>query len=250
MSYGLYISAEGAQTQSKRLEVIANNMANVDTVGFKRELAVIQSRYAEEIAMGLKQPGTGSIEDLGGGVMFRETKTDHSPGPLERTGVRTDMAIEKEGFFLVSKGNETFLTRAGNFTLTSLGELVTQTGYAVLDEAGSPVVINPEDNSWQVGPDGSIRQQGAIQRLAMVKPQSPADLVKMGENLFRSLADPQPLGNAERRVAAGYLEGSSVRPTLEVTEMIQASRALEVNVNMMKAQDEMLGGLVNRVMRT
>jgi len=68
MPYGLYLSAEGAHAQSKRLEVIAHNLANVDTVGFKRELALFQSRFAEAIEQGMVSPGTGAIEDVGGGV--------------------------------------------------------------------------------------------------------------------------------------------------------------------------------------
>lgn len=249
MSYGLYISAEGAHAQSKRLEVIANNLANVDTVGFKREFAVFQSRYAEAVELGLKPSGTGSIEDLGGGVMFRETKTDYLSGPLQQTGGRSDVAIDGEGFFAVRKGDETFLTRAGNFVMTSRGELTTQQGYHVLSDAGVPVVINPEDPSWQITTSGGISQQGSVQNLAIVEPSSLGDLVKVGENMFRPLSEPQPIPMADRRVAAGYLEMSSVRPTTEMTELIQASRFLEANVNMMKTQDEMQRGLIHRVMK-
>ena len=83
MPYGLYISADGAQAQMQRLEVIANNLANGETVGFKRDLGIIQSRYAEAIQQGLSSPGGGSIDDLGGGVRFQETKTDFSTGAPE-----------------------------------------------------------------------------------------------------------------------------------------------------------------------
>jgi flagellar basal-body rod protein FlgF len=78
MPYGLYISAEGANVQGRRLEVIANNLANVDTVGFKKDLAVFQARYAEGIKQGLVPPDTGAIENEGGGVMSVETVTDFS----------------------------------------------------------------------------------------------------------------------------------------------------------------------------
>lgn len=250
MPYGLYISAEGAHAQSLRLDVIANNLANVDTVGFKRELAVCQARYAEAIEQGLQIPGLGSIEDIGGGMVVRETKTDFSPGPLKHTGIPTDVAIKGEGFFVVQKGEETFLTRAGNFEITSRGELITQQGYAVLNDTGVPVVINPGDQSWQITESGAMRQRGTTQNLALVKPESLGDLVRIGENLFKPLSEPQPIPTADRRVASQYLEGSGVRPTSEMIAMIQASRALEANVNIMKAQDQMLAGLVNRVMRT
>ena len=247
MPYGLYLSAEGAQAQSTRLEIIAHNLANVDTVGFKRELAILQARYAEAIEQGLTPPGTGSIDDVGGGIMVRETKTDYSPGPLKPTGIPTDLAIKGLGFFQVQNGDETFLTRAGNFTLTSTGELITQQGYPVLDDTGTPVVVR--DAQWQVSDSGVLRQASGAQNLALVQPQSPGDLVRVGENLFRPLSDPQPLPAADRRVAVGHLEMSTVKPTTEMTEMIQASRALEANINMMKVQNQMLSGLVNRVMK-
>lgn len=253
MPYGLYLSAEGAHAQSTRLEIIANNLANVDTVGFKRQLAVFQARYAEATEQGEDFPGSGSINDVGGGVEVRETKTDFSPGPLKHTGVPTDMAIRGDGFFLVKKDDESFLTRAGNFFINQRGELVTQYGqekYTVLNDAGAPVVIDRDNGPWQLTPSGSIRQAGALQNLAIVKPGSLGDLVTVGENLFRPLADVLPMPAAQRNVAGGYLEMSAVQPTLEMIEMIEASRAVEANINMMQSQDQMLAGLINRVMRT
>jgi flagellar basal-body rod protein FlgF len=247
MPYGLYLSAEGAQAQSTRLDVIAHNLANVDTVGFKRELAILQARYAEAIEEGLSEPGTGGIDDLGGGITVRETKTDYSPGPLKRTGVPTDVAIQGDGFFAVQKDDETLLTRAGNFSLTALGELITQQGYAVLDDSGAPIVVT--DAQWEISASGAVQQRSGTQDLALVRPESLGDLVRVGENLFRPLSEPRPVPAAERRVSAGHLEMSSVEATTEMTAMIQASRALEANINMMRVQDEMLSGLVNRVMR-
>lgn len=236
MPYGLYVSAEGAHAQSMRMEVIANNLANVDTAGFKRELAILQSRYAEAIEEGTVLPDMGTIDDVGGGVMVRETKTDFAPGPLKHSGNPTDVAIDGEGFFTVQKDDETYLTRAGNFAVTAQGELVTQQGYPVLSAAGAPMIVNPNDPDW-------------FRNLAVVMPESYGDLVHAGENLFRPLAEPQPVAPEQRKVAVGYVEGSAVKPTMEMTNLIEASRALEANVNMMRTQDEMLGSLVRRLMR-
>lgn len=249
MPYGLYISAEGAQAQVQRLEVIANNLANVDTVGFKRELALFQARYAEEIEQGEVDPGTGTIEDVGGGVTVMEMKTDFSPGPMKRTGIATDVAIEGDGFFVVRKGDEDFLTRAGNFRINSSGELVTQQGYAVLHDDNEPIAISRENGPWELTSFGAIRQRGTVQNLAIVQPESLGDLVKVGENLFRPLAEPRPVSPEGRRVLGGYLELSGVQPTTEMIAMIEASRAVEANLNMMRTQDELLSGLVNRLMR-
>ncbi len=251
MPYGLYLSAEGAHAQSSRLEIIAHNLANVETAGFKRELAILQARYAEATQQGLDQPGSGSINDLGGGVRLSGTQTDFSEGPIRNTGVPTDLAIRGEGFFVVQRDGQKYLTRAGEFHVNELGQLVTQYGqqkFAVLDENYSPIVL-ARNTAWDVSPTGTIRQGGTATNLALVRPQSLGELVREGENVFRPASDPVPLGAHERSVAWGFLEGSGVNPTTEMVAMIEASRALEANLNMMQTQDEMLAGLVKRVMR-
>ncbi|NLS96015.1 MAG: flagellar hook-basal body protein [Planctomycetaceae bacterium] len=251
MPYGLYMSADGAHAQATRLEVIAHNLANVETTGFKRELAVLQTRYAEEIEEGLAEAGAGEINDIGGGIEVVATKTDFGQGPLKDTGLPTDLAIRGEGFFVVGKDGEQFLTRAGNFHVNARGELVTQYGgqqYAVLDDSMAPIVLDREA-PWEFTVAGAVKQAGATTNLALVKPQSYGDLARHGENVFRPLAETAPLAGGERSVAPGYLEGSGVQPTTEMIAMIEASRLLEANLNMMKSQDEMLGGLVNRLMR-
>jgi flagellar basal-body rod protein FlgF/flagellar basal-body rod protein FlgG len=250
MPYGLYISAEGARAQTERMEVIASNLANVDTAGFKRELAVFQARYAEAIEQGRDDPGSGSINDVGGGVMLRLTKTDFSPGPMKRTEALTDLAIQGQGFFVVQKDDQQYLTRAGNFQITAEGNLVTQQGYAVLSDGGSPIAIDPTAGPFEVTPGGAIRQGGSAQTLAMVQPASVGDLAKVGENLFKPLAEPQPVAESDRRVGWGYLEMSSVRPTTEMVQLIEAARGVEANVNMMQTQDQMLSQLITRVMRS
>lgn len=249
MPYGLYISAEGAYSQSKRMEVLANNLANVDTAGFKRELAVFQSRYAEETQRGTDYHGSGSINDVGGGVWLTGTVTEHRQGTLKQTGIPTDMAIDGDGFFVVRKGDEDLLTRGGNFLINTNGQLATQTGELVMSEGGGPITINPE-TPWRVSPDGAIEQDGGKTFLAVVRPQSLDELTKHGENLFQPAGGPQPLPAEQRKVREGYLEMSAVRPTLEMMELIETSRAVETNVNMIRNHDSMLNALVNRVLRT
>lgn len=249
MPYGLYIAAEGAQAQAKRLEVIANNLANVDTAGFKRQLAIFQARYAEAIEQGETIPGSGSINDIGGGILVSQTSTDFAPGPMEQTGLPTDVALEGEGFFLVQKDTETYLTRAGNFRLTSQGELVTQQGYAVLGEDGNPIVLPQSTQAFEISPSGEIAQGGFRRGLAVVKTDNQDTLERVGENLFRSSGESEPVPPSQRRVLQGFLERSGVRPAMEMIELIEASRLVEANLNLVKAQDQMLSGLVQRVLR-
>lgn len=249
MPYGLYISAEGAMAQSRRLDVLSNNLANADSPGFKRDVAMFRARFAEAIERGEILPGTGAIDDVGGGVLVEETVTDFSPGPLKRTGIKSDFAIDGPGFFVVRKDGHDFLTRAGNFLVHPDGMLTTPTGYQVLDEAGTPIVIPEELGPWELTADGAIQQGGDVTALALVHPKSFGDLAKVGENLWRPLAEPAPVDPATRRVVSGFLEQSGVKPTLEMMELIETSRAFEANINLIKSQDDMLGQLINRVLK-
>ena len=248
MPYGLYLAAEGAYSQSKRMEVLSNNLANVDTPGFKRDLAIFQARMAEETSRGQDYPGSGSINDVGGGVWMTGTVTDQSPGTLKQTNIPTDMAIDGEGFFVVQRDGQNFMTRAGNFMLTEAGMLVTQNGLPVMDDAGGPILVNPE-TPWRVSPDGAIEQDGGKTYLALVRPASAGDLLKHGDNLYQSQSPALPLAAEARSVRGKYLEMSTVRPTLEMLELIETSRAFEMNVSMIRNHDSMLNSLVNRVMR-
>jgi flagellar basal-body rod protein FlgF len=249
MPYGLYISAEGAHAQSRRMEVISNNLANVDTPGFKRDLALFQSRYAEDIVQGNAMPGTGNAEDIGGGVWFRGTETDFSPGSLKQTGIKTDFAINGDGFFVIERDGQELLTRAGNFLFNSDGRLVTQDGDAVLSDGGTPIEIDAS-LPWAMTPDGAIQQGADVIPLAINRTSQPGDLTKLGENLFQALAPAEPVPAEMRDVRSGYLEMSGVKPTLEMLEMIETSRAFEANINMIKNHDSILNSLVNRVLRS
>ena len=250
MAYGIYISAEGAAAQSTRLEHLSNNMANVGTPGFKRDLAMFQARYSEATQRGLDTPGSHTINDIGGGVMIGATKTDYSAGPLKETKVPTDMAIQGDGYFQVRRGNQTMLTRAGNFLMTSLGQLTTPDGYSVLDESGEPIVINPDGGQWSMTPSGSVTQDGNSFNVGIVRPNSTNELAKAGENLFTSKSTPLPVPPEQRSVMQGYLEQSGVRPTQELTELIETERVFEANVNMIHFQDEVLGSLIQSVLKT
>ena len=252
MPYGLYVSAEGAQAQMQRMEIIANNLANVDTAGFKRQMAVIQARHAEAIQQGEDTVGSNSINEIGGGTLVRQTLTDHSRGTLKQTGIPTDVAIDGEGFFEVTNQGQRYLTRAGNFAVGSGGQLQTPSGHAVLSTGGGPLTI-PAGSSWSIQTDGSIvdTQSGNVfGSLSVVRAQQPGDLVHRGENLFSSLSDTIPLSSNEVKVRGGYLEMSGVTATTEMMEMIETSRAFEANLRVIQNQDNMIDSLLSRVLRS
>lgn len=248
MPYGLYISAAGAHAQSQRVEVLSNNIANAQTPGFKRELAVLQARHAEAIEQGEAYPGSRGINDIGGGVFLRQTITDFAQGILKPTGRDFDLAIQGEGFFLVEKDGQQFLTRAGDLEIASDGRLLAAGGAQVLADNGRPVIVD-RTQSPRVDETGAVIQAGEAINLALVKPRSLGDLAKAGDNLFLPLAPVDPVEPQNRRVRSGYLEHSSASPIREMTELIEASRAYEANIRMIQNQDQTLGSLIGRLLR-
>ncbi len=249
MPYGLYISAEGATAQSRRLEVLSNNLANVETAGFKRQLIGFQARFAEANARGLAAPGDGSVNDLGGGIAIRETTTDFSKGPVKHTKFPSDVAIDGDGFFAVQRGDQMMLTRAGNFSFTQGGVLVTQDGYPVLSDQGTQIIMDPDAGPWSITSQGAFVQAGEEQKIALQRPQSLGDLVPVSENLFKPLGKTLPVEDDLRQVKPGFLEQSGVKPTNEMMELIETSRCFEANTNMIKSQDQMIGNLLSRVLK-
>ncbi|MGL6194608.1 MAG: flagellar hook-basal body protein [Thermoguttaceae bacterium] len=259
MSYGYYVSAEGAISQEFKLRTIANNIANVDTPGFKRELALQEARYTERIDLGDDYPGSGTINDVSGGVITVGTATEFSTGKIESTGDKTDVAINGEGFFVVrdSVNGEILLTRAGNFGVTSDGRLVMQSGrgrFEVCDDAMQPIVIpNPTDPRWQINDDGSIQDgEGIFANIALARPNS-ADtgyrqMLKLGENTWRSLDGQTMIPANERNMKSMHLEKSAVNPSTEMIEMIVTSRAIETNIKMMQSQSDLTAGLISKVL--
>src|SRR5438105_786119 len=144
MYYGLYMSAAGAQAQSSKVEVLSNNLANVNTVGFKRELALLQARESEAIERGAAARGAGALEEIGGGVRMNATYTDFSAGTMQLTHIPSDLAIDTpNAFFQVQRGDQKLLTRAGNFHVSDQGTLVTASGDAVLASDGGLIELDP-----------------------------------------------------------------------------------------------------------
>ncbi|MHB9077095.1 MAG: flagellar hook-basal body protein [Pirellulaceae bacterium] len=248
MDYGLYMSAAGADSQSRRMEVLSHNMANVDTPGFKEELAVLQARDSRAVRDGTDITGSGGINDLGSGASMVETMTDFATGTLKQTAAPWDMAIRGDGFFVVENDGQQFLTRAGNFQVNADGFLTTPQGYRVLSASGAAIQINP--NMYSVlHKDGYLEHSGSGDQLALVKPRSLGDLARAGDNLFRPLGPTQAVEEGERQVETGFLEISGVRSTNTMMELIETSRMYEANVRMIQNHDQTTGSLISRILR-
>jgi flagellar basal body rod protein FlgG len=249
--YGLYISAEGAAAQSRRLEVIANNMANADTVGFKQDVPTFQARYAEAIQTGLASPGDQSINNLGGGVKVYDVATDYSEGQFAETGKELDLAINGKGFFHVQGDDgKVYLSRAGDFALDAKGRLVTSEGRnPVLDQQFSEITLDA-DQPWYMSPDGFIVQGGGARAIGLSQPTSLDELEKVGNNMFRPTGKMEPVPLHERNVRQGFLELSGSNPINQMMAMIESTRGFEANSRMIQSQDSALGTLIGRVLRS
>ena len=249
MHYGLYLSAAGAHSQSQKVEMLSNNLANAETVGFKRELALLEARDSEAIERGMTERGTQSIDDIGGGTRMPATATDFSIGTLRQTGIPTDFALESaDAFFLAQRAGERLLTRAGNFRLDAEGRLLTQEGDPVLTTDESPIELDPT-LPWRMLPGGVIDQAGSALEIAMVRPADAGGLTKIGTNYFQSSSRVTPVPAEERRIRNSHIELSGVNPVQEMVELIAASRAYETNIRMIQQHDGMTSSLVSRMLR-
>lgn len=251
MIYGLYLSAQGAEVQTARQEVMANNLANASTTGFKRDLLRFQSHRPFDARNGNSGEIPPAFAAMPGGVTVHEATTDYSPGTLNATGGKFDVALSGKGFFKVSDGKRTYLTRDGQFSVNSRGDLVTRGhGYQVLGPGNGPITGIIGTDEVKIDVDGNIRQgDDTFGPIQVVEPDNPRELHKTGNNLFVATGKLRPVSSDVAPVQQGFLEGSSVNPINEMMQLIETARAFEANINMIKHQDEALGRLLSSLPR-
>ncbi len=234
MIRGLYSAASGLLAAQDRQDIIAGNLANVETTGFKKQRVLTES-FADMFMTRLDQDSRRAIGGLNPGVAARYSYTDFQEGPAQYTENPYDFAIAGPGFFVLETPEGPRYSRDGAFTRNEDGFLVNQSGYQVLDREGEPIFA---DEFFYAG------------ELAVVEFASPQELTREGDNLY---AAPEEAGEPElieREVMAGYLEGSNVNPVLEMTRMISAVRLFEAGQSAIRAQDETLEKAVNQVGNT
>ncbi len=250
MIYGMYLSAAGIVANSYRQDVISNNLANAETNGFKRDLATFYARPTEAQATGRADWSNPLLEKIGGGILAMPTLVDSAQGDLEETGNNLDVAVQGSGFFTVSDGKTTKLTRDGRFMTDADGMLILSTarGQHVLDQAGQPIKL---DTTQQVSiaEDGTIGQQGkTVAKLGLVDAKNPRELMKLGGQ-FMTLPDIKAVVPSTATLRSAFVERANVDPATELTQLMETQRQLEANANMIRYQDQMLDKLVNQVGR-
>lgn len=248
---------KGFQT---KLDVIGNNIANVNTIGYKKSTI----NFQDLLSQNLSGSGVNPMQ-VGLGSTTSSINTIHTPGSSMTTGVGTDLSIMGEGFFVVQDpdaANGTadgrFLTRAGNFILNSDKQLVTSQGYNVLDTAGNKITIPDGYESFTINRQGQLigklangtENPNPIATITTSSPENPAGLRKFGGSLYEMTdaaggwnLSANAAGNPE--IGTGMLEMSNVDLTEEFTEMIVAQRGFQANSRTITTSDEILQEVVN-----
>jgi flagellar basal-body rod protein FlgG len=250
----LWIAKTGLDAEQTRMSVIANNLANVNTTGFKRERAVFEDLMYQNI----RQSGANSTEDttlpsglyLGTGVRTVATQKLHSQGNLVQTGNSLDVAVQGSGYFQVTHPDGSIVySRDGSFGMDSSGQLVTQNGY----QLEPTITVPPNTLSLTIGSDGTVSATIAgntaptqIGSITLAQFTNPSGLEAIGDNLYRETAasgSPQvetPGQNGAGTLAQGSLESSNVNVVEELVNMIETQRAYEMNSKAISTTDNML----------
>jgi flagellar hook protein FlgE len=246
---------KGFQT---KLDVIGNNIANVNTIGYKKSTI----NFQDLLSQNLSSSGVNPMQ-VGLGSTTSAINVVHTPGSFMTTGVGTDLAVIGDGFFVVQNPTATgtagqYLTRAGNFVVEADGDLVTTQGYNVLNSTGGKISIPSNNVSFSINRLGEVIGKDAsgaettIATIGIAQPENPAGLRKFGGSVYElnSKADSKTMAQLlatpkTMEIASGMLEMSNVDLTEEFTEMIIAQRGFQANSRIITTSDEILQEVVN-----
>ena len=254
MVRGLYTAWTGLQNEQKRLDVIANNIANSATTGYKQEGVTSQS-FDDMLAIKVRDYSVNKDEIIGKmtlGVKVGEVYTNHGQGSIRVTGNTYDLALDGSGFFKMkvtdTLGNDHIrYTRAGNFTITKEGYVTDANGNRLQSEAGDLIV--PVDAEVVFDKDGAVYANGElIDRISVTDFEDYQYLKKYAETMYEPVEGATEI-EAEGSVLQGCLEQSNVNVVKEMTQMIAITRAYEANQKIVQAMDATLDQAVNSVGR-
>ena len=259
----LYTAATGMSALETKLDVIANNLANIETVGFKRGRANFEDLfYRHEMMPGAVDTAgqyTATGTSVGTGTRVSSVQSNFVQGSPKPTGQKLDVAVEGSGFFQVTdpSSGDTLYTRAGNFSLNSEGQLVLSNAYS--GKLLLPAITIPSDTTaLQIDPDGTVRvsQSGSptmtqVGQIELANFPNPEGLIPIGENLFLesdasgNALTGQPGTDSLGETRQNTLEGSNVSPVEELVDLISTQRAFEMNSQVVQAADESLKVIAN-----
>lgn len=230
-----YLALSRQVALMRDMSVIANNVANVATTGFRGEHTLFETALRR--AGGT--PKLAFVQDVG-------TARDMSEGPITATGNPLDLAIDGDGWFAFATGEGVRYSRAGHLEIDAAGQIVDAAGNALLDDSGAPLVVPPGDRDITVAADGSVTNRaGPLGRIGLAAFADAQALVPAGGNMW---AAEQAPAASTARLAQGMLEGSNVQPVLEMTRMIETSRAFEGTQRLIEAHHDLERRAIERVL--
>jgi flagellar basal-body rod protein FlgF len=242
MDNTLYVSLSRQMTLRREMDIIANNIANVDTTGFKVENLMVRTEPAAPARMA---DGPNPVKFVLDDGIVR----DFTQGSMRATGATFDLAIEGKGFFKIETEAGERFTRDGRFTLSPEGRITTQEGDAVQGESGE-IVVDPAKGQVAIAKDGTVSQAGEkVGKVAVFLFDDRSVLDKDRGNLLKNTSNVQPTQDTAGRVHQGMLEGSNVNPILQITRMIEVSRAYESVVKTMENTADLSRRAVERLGR-
>ncbi len=281
MVRGVYTGASGMTAQMHRMDAIANNLANVDLTGYKRDQSISKA-FPQMLLRRMNDDGVytfpfGSAETapvvgtVGTGVEYNESYTVFSQGALKQTGNDFDLALDGKGFFSIQTPDGERFTRNGSFHLTKEGLLTNKEGFPVMGENG---IIKIKKNNFVVDEAGRVWQNGTfdgdperlvsldenewenmelVDTLKVVDFRRPRYMEKQGDSLYRQSEEagraiPMDLGS-ETKIVQGFLEGSNVNSVTEMVRMIEVNRIYEANQKAVQTHDTITGRLINEGLR-
>jgi flagellar basal-body rod protein FlgG len=241
------MAATGALAYQRRLEVVSNNLANVNTVGFKQDKSRFQKYFLTELSQNNLKTHAGGKPSQAPAFWFRmNTYTDLSPGPLKETGNRFDLSINGNGFFCVQTPRGIQYTRRGDFGISAEGTLVTQEGWPVLGDGGEITIeseadfSDPQRHEFIVDDQGDVAVDGnSVGKLRIVDFGSADAIIKVGDTYFRPRAATMTGNEAtDYRISQGTLEHSNVNAVQTMTELIEVHRGFEAYQKIIRSVDE------------
>jgi flagellar basal-body rod protein FlgF len=243
MDNSLYVGLSRQMVLRREMDIVANNIANADTNGFKVE-SLLTKEEPGPPAVTLEGPKPVKFVAAAG------VARDFGQGGLRRTDAPLDMAIEGAGFFKISTKAGDRYTRDGHFRMDDQGRLVTQAGDPVADDAGGPITLDPQKGDVTVAADGTVSQgKERVGKVGVYAFASLGALDKAGGNLYQNASNQQPTPSTDAKVRQNMLEGSNVNPILEITRMIEVSRSYEQTAQMMSSQQDLSRNSVARLGR-
>lgn len=237
MDAAAYVTLTRQSGLMREMQVVAHNIANLSTTGFRREGVI----FAEHVARLQDAPSLSMAH-------ADARHIDLSQAGLVQTGAAFDFAIQGPGFFLIETPEGERLTRAGSFTPNAEGELVNADGHRLLDQGAAPVFVPPDAGPVALGADGTLAAGGQpLARIGLWQPLDPNDLRHQGGTLFSAAAGVEPAEGAT--LLQGALEESNVNPVAEIARMVAVQRAYELGQGFLDREDARLAGVIQTLGR-